>query len=66
MSNDFRELNPQSLDKDAALLFSNSMFKLGEFLSKVQETFPVPGHQALSAALTSKGGIPGSWPDWFK
>lgn len=65
MQNKFQELSDTPLDKEAALSFPNSMFKLGDFLSKVQETFPVPGYQALSAALNSKGGIPGSWPDWF-
>ncbi|MBD2119436.1 KGK domain-containing protein [Trichocoleus sp. FACHB-262] len=65
MSNDFRELNTQSLDKDAALMFSSSMFKVEEFLSKIQETFPHPGYQAFSTALNPKGGIPGSWRDWF-
>lgn len=63
--NYYQELSDQSSDQDAALLFSTSMFKVGELFSKIQQTFPAPAYQALSTALTSKGGLPGNWADWF-
>lgn len=65
MQNKFQELSDTPLDQEAALSFPNSMFKVGEFLLKVQETFAVPGYKALAAALSSRGGIPGDWRSWF-
>lgn len=65
MNNNFQELSAESSDQDAALLFSTSMFKVGEFFSKIQQTVPVPAYQALFTALSSRGGLPGVWTDWF-
>jgi hypothetical protein len=65
MNNSFQELNAQSLDKDAALAFSKSMFKVGEFSTKVKEAFHPHGHNVLVNTLASRGGIPSDDRAWF-
>ncbi|MEP0872249.1 hypothetical protein NDA01_20765 [Trichocoleus desertorum AS-A10] len=66
MNNNFQELNVQSLDKDAALAFSKSMFKVGEFSTKVKEAFHPHGHNVLVNTLASRGGIPSDDKAWFE
>ena len=45
MNNKFQELESQSLDRDTALSFPNSMFRVGEFFEKVKEAFQIVGHE---------------------
>lgn len=66
MDDNFQELDAQSSDKDAALSFPNSMFRAGEFVAKVKDTFHVNGHNALVNSLNQKGGIPSNLIDWFE
>lgn len=65
MDDNFQELDAQSSARDAALSFPNSMFRVGEFVAKVKDTFHVNGHNALVNSLAQKGGIPSNLVDWF-
>lgn len=66
MDNHFKELDAQSLDRDTALSFPKSMFRIGEFFARVQEAFQPFGHKTLTNRLESKGGIPFDEVGWFK
>lgn len=66
MDDNFQELDVQASDRDAALSFPNSMFRVGEFVAKVKDTFHVNGHNALVNSLNQKGGIPSNLTDWFE
>lgn len=65
MNNKFQELESQSLDRDIALSFDNSMFRVGEFFEKVKEAFQITGHDTLINKLANRGGIPFDRTNWF-
>ncbi len=52
------KFEPLNSNKDAALSFPNSMFKLVEFIAAVKKAFESKGLDALGDALKNRGGIP--------
>jgi hypothetical protein len=65
MNENFQELESQAADRDTALSFSSSMFRVGEFFERVKEAFQPIGHDTLFNRLANRGGIPLDKVNWF-
>ena len=63
----FEALGSQAEDKDAVLCFPtwSSLFKVGEFYEAAKDSLGTHGIPNLAKTLQSRGGVPGTWVEWF-
>jgi hypothetical protein len=68
MPNNFEPLDSELEDKDGVIAFPNSMFKLGEFIQALKESFQGKGLDEVGNKLSHRGGVP-TWKEykylWF-
>ena len=60
----FKPLNKYSYE-NTVLSFSNSMFKIREFITAIERAFQSQGLDILKNMLSSRGGIPGTSEEWY-
>ncbi|MBD1928238.1 hypothetical protein H6F74_18580 [Trichocoleus sp. FACHB-90] len=58
MTNKFERIDAEVEDRDGILSFSNSMFKLGEFMGALKKAFRYEGLDQLGKLLSQRGGVP--------
>ena len=61
----FKPLNKHSYE-NTVLSFSNSMFKIREFITAIERAFQSQGLDILKSMLSSRGGIPGTSEQWYR
>lgn len=61
----FKLLDDKSGSEDTVLSFSNSMFKIREFITAIERAFQSQGLDILKSMLSSRGGIPGNNEEWY-
>ena len=66
MERNFKSLNDKSEFENTVLSFSNSMFKIGEFIRDTENAFQAYGLDQLRKSLSSRGGIPGTSEQWYR
>lgn len=66
MERNFKPLEDQSESGNIVLSFSDSMFKLREFIIATEQAFQVHGLDKLRNNLSSRGGIPGTSEEWYR
>ena len=66
MERNFKSLNDNSEFEDTVLSFSNSMFKIREFITATEQAFQAYGFNELRNSLSSQRGIPGTSEQWYR
>ncbi|HCF30657.1 MAG TPA: hypothetical protein DEV81_26470 [Cyanobacteria bacterium UBA11049] len=66
MERKFKPLDDKSEFENTVLSFSNSMFKIREFITAIERAFQSQGLDILKSMLSSRGGIPGTSEQWYR
>ncbi|HEY9780124.1 MAG TPA: KGK domain-containing protein [Leptolyngbyaceae cyanobacterium] len=66
MERNFKPLDDKSESGNIVLSFSDSMFKLKEFITATEQAFQFHGLDKLRNNLSSRGGIPGTSEQWYR
>ena len=62
----FKPLDDKSGSENTVLSFSNSVFKIREFITAIERAFQSQGLDILKSMLSSRGGIPGNNEEWYR
>ena len=63
MQNKFKPLNDE--DQDTVLSFEISMLKVSDLIKQVKGALEAKGLDILRNTLSSRGGIPGGYQEWY-